>query len=138
MFGGYGGCGLVPNTLLNNSSGGRGYLSGYAYSVWTVLAVLLFSPLLGKIPMATLAGLMFTVAANTGEWSESWHLLRHAPLSAQSMCDCIAMLVTTYVAFHIDMGLGVAAGVGITKLPVMLKALRRLLPSRQQVKTKDQ
>jgi len=135
LFGGFGGCGLIPNTLLNNSSGGRGYVSGYAYSICTALAVLLFSPLLGKIPMAALAGLMFTVAANTGEWNESWHLLRHATLSAQSMCDCIAMLVTTYMAFQIDMGLGIAAGVGITKLPAMTNAVKRFfMPVRQGTK----
>lgn len=139
MFGGFGGCGLIPNTLLNNSSGGRGYISGYAYSICTAIAVLLFSPLLGKIPMAALSGLMFTVAANTGEWSESWHLLRHAPFSAQSFCDCLAMLVTTYMAFQIDMGLGIAAGVGITKLPAMANAVRRfLVPASRQEKKKEQ
>ena len=48
--------GLIPNTLLNGSSGGVGYASGFSYSIFLGLAVLVFSPLIGAIPMAALAG----------------------------------------------------------------------------------
>jgi MFS superfamily sulfate permease-like transporter len=48
--------GLIPNTMLNGSSGGLGYASGFSYSIFLGLAVLVFSPLIGVIPMAALAG----------------------------------------------------------------------------------
>jgi MFS superfamily sulfate permease-like transporter len=56
LFGGFGGCGLIPNTLLNGTSGGEGYASSFAYSLFLALFVVVFAPIIGKIPMASLAG----------------------------------------------------------------------------------
>ena len=56
MFGGFGGCGLIPNTLLNGTSGGEGYASSFSYSGFLALFVVVFAPIIGKIPMASLAG----------------------------------------------------------------------------------
>jgi SulP family sulfate permease len=123
LIGGFGGCGLVPNTLLNLSNGGRGTISGLSYSLCTVLAIIFASPLLGKIPMAALAGLMLTVAYNTFEWKETWHLIKESTHSFQAVCDAVAMAVTTYIAFKIDMGLGIAAGVAIAKFPAVVKLI---------------
>ena len=56
LFGGFGGCGLIPNTLLNGTSGGEGYASSFSYSLFLALFVVVFAPIIGKIPMASLAG----------------------------------------------------------------------------------
>ena len=59
LFGGFGGCGLIPNTLLNGDSGGEGYASSFAYSGFLILFVVAFAPIIGKIPMASLAGIFW-------------------------------------------------------------------------------
>jgi SulP family sulfate permease len=125
LFGGFGGCGLIPNTLLNASSGGVGYASGFAYAIFSALAVVGCAPLLGKLPMAALAGLMVTVAGNTLQWKESAELLLHAPRGVQPVMDLLAMLATTALCFKVDMGLGVAVGVLLAKLPAIAGRLRR-------------
>ena len=56
LFGGFGGCGLIPNTLLNGTSGGEGYASSFSYSLFLALFVVVFAPIIGRIPMASLAG----------------------------------------------------------------------------------
>lgn len=56
FFGGFGGCGLIPNTVLNTYNGGNSYISSVAYAISTALCVLLFAPVIGLIPMAALAG----------------------------------------------------------------------------------
>lgn len=61
LFGGFGGCGLIPNTLLNGNSGGEGYASSFAYSIFLGLFVVVLAPIIGKIPMASLAGKYITV-----------------------------------------------------------------------------
>ena len=62
MFGGFGGCALIPNTILNNRQGGESYVSSLAYAFSILLSVLLFAPMIGQVPMAALAG-MYTVCA---------------------------------------------------------------------------
>lgn len=132
MFGGFGGCGLIPNTLLNGSSGGEGYASGYAYAVFMALAVVFASPLLGKMPMAALAGLMLTVAGNTLQWKESSELLMHAVRGPQQVMDLLAMVATTYLCFKVDMGLGVAVGVLLAKLPTIISKIGAAVKGPQQ------
>jgi len=116
LFGGFGGCGLIPNTLLNGSSGGLGYASGFAYSACLGLAVVVFSPLIGLIPMAALAGLMLNVALSTFEVEQTLHVLRSARSSPQQLLDCLSLLLTTLLCFRVDMGLGVLAGVLVAQL----------------------
>lgn len=133
FFGGFGGCGLIPNTLLNGSSGGEGYASGYAYAFSMAIAVVLFSPILGNMPMAALAGLMFTVAGNTIQWKESKHLFSNAIFNNhssnnqsntfQNYADLLAMIVTTFVCYKYDMGLGVVIGVITAKFPTIIQKL---------------
>jgi SulP family sulfate permease len=47
LFGGFGGCGLIPNTLLNGNSGGEGYASSFSYSICLALFVVVFAPIIG-------------------------------------------------------------------------------------------
>ena len=56
FFGGFGGCGLIPNTVLNTYSGGNSYISSVAYSISTAVCMLLLAPVIGLIPVAALAG----------------------------------------------------------------------------------
>ena len=48
IFGGFGGCGLIPNTLLNGSAGGEGKVSAISYASFLGLSVLSFAPLIGN------------------------------------------------------------------------------------------
>jgi SulP family sulfate permease len=122
MIGGIGGCGLIPNTILNSSTGGKGPLSAISYSLALTVILLLFAPALGAIPMASLAGLMFTVAFNTFEWNETKAMLVHAyeertkaVQNKQKYLDVVGLLVTMITCFYVDMGVGIISGVVITK-----------------------
>lgn len=131
LFGGFGGCGLIPNTLLNGTSGGLGYASGYAYALFIALAVVFGSPVLGKMPMAALAGLMMTVASTTFEWHETLHVVRHSLQDTQHALNLVALVATTVLCFQVDMGLGVAVGVSLAQLPTLGAKLKALVTSPQ-------
>ena len=77
-------------------STGEGYASSFAYSAFLALFVVVFAPIIGKIPMATLAGLMLNVAFNTFEWKESFALLRKSRRSLQAFLDLIGELIRVF------------------------------------------
>jgi SulP family sulfate permease len=54
--------GSVPRTLVNYRAGGRTSLAGMMCSVIILLVVLVLGPLVGKIPLAVIAGLIMAVA----------------------------------------------------------------------------
>ncbi|PZQ41824.1 MAG: sodium-independent anion transporter, partial [Ectopseudomonas oleovorans] len=65
LFGGMGGCAMIGQTVINLGSGGRGRLSGVVAGVMILLFVLFLSPLIERIPLAALVGVMFVVAQQT-------------------------------------------------------------------------
>jgi len=115
LLGGFGGCGVVPNTSLNNKSGGRLLLSSAFCSLMLGLSVVSIAPLIGAIPLAALGGLMVQVAVNTIEWKEIGELVSEAKTgSTHGLVDLLTMVVSTLVCFK-DMGLGVLVGIAVSK-----------------------
>lgn len=64
---------------------------------------------------------MFNVAFTTFEFKESFSLARKALSSWQHALDFLGLLASTYLCFKVDMGLGVLAGVLITRLIDIVK-----------------
>jgi SulP family sulfate permease len=62
FFGAIFAAGSVPRTLVNYRAGGRTSLSGMMCSVIILLVILVLGPLVGKIPLAVIAGLIMAVA----------------------------------------------------------------------------
>lgn len=116
FLGGFGGCGVIPNTQLNSRSGGIGLASSIAYSLALAVAVVFAAPMIGRLPMAALGGLMIQVAWNTIEWKENLELIKKGLKNATASVDLLALLVTTVVCIKKDMGLGVLSGVVVTKV----------------------
>jgi SulP family sulfate permease len=68
FFFGMGGCPMIAQTLVNLSAGARARLSGIIASL-TILAIILFgAPIIERVPMAALTGVMIMVAIGTFEW----------------------------------------------------------------------
>merc|ERR1712083_355549 len=76
ILGGFGGCGLIPQTVLNLKSGGGGPLSSAMYATAMAAFVLVFAPIVSQISKAALAGLMLTVAYATVQWDFSITAIR--------------------------------------------------------------
>jgi len=123
LFGGFGGCGLIPNTLLNLQSGGRGTLSGLSYAVALALFTLLAAPLIGSIPLASLAGVMLTVGISTVQPAATIDGAKAALSGAPGgVVDFVALIATGLVCYFVDMASGIGLGVAITLLGNKIKA----------------
>ena len=69
LFGGMGGCAMIGQSLINLKSGGRGRTSGITAAVALALFIMVGGPVIEKIPIAALVGVMFMVVIGTFEWS---------------------------------------------------------------------
>lgn len=111
LFGGMGGCAMIGQSLINISAGGRNRISGVVAAVTLLIFILVGAPIIEKLPMAALVGVMFIVAIGTFEWA-SLRVFGKIPLS-----DVIVMIVVTLITliFH-NLALAVLAGVVISAL----------------------
>lgn len=111
FFGGMGGCAMIGQSLININSGARHKISAVVAAVSLLLFVLVGSPLIEKIPMAALVGVMFVVAIGTFEWA-SLKMFRKMPLT-----DVLVMVIVAgiTVIFH-NLALAVIVGVAISAL----------------------
>ncbi len=68
FFFGMGGCPMIAQTLVNLSSGARSRLSGIIASLTILLIIFFGAPIIERVPMAALTGVMIMVAIGTFEW----------------------------------------------------------------------
>ena len=137
LLGGFGGCGLIPQTVLNLKSGGGGPLSSLVYAVSMAVFVLILAPLVGKVSQAALAGIMLSVAFSTVQFGPSLTILKRAfgqappaPLPAPGMpaeppplVALVSLAVTSYLCYAVDMASGIVAGVVLERVLVAIGGL---------------
>jgi len=110
MFGGLPATGAIARTATNVRSGARSPVAGMVHAL-TLLAVLVFAaPLARHIPLAVLAGILFVVAWNMGEWREIPPLLR------QTKTDVSVWLVTFALTVFADLTIAVEVGMVMAAL----------------------
>lgn len=119
-FGGMGGCAMIGQTVVNLSSGGRGRLSGGVAGVMIVLFVLFLSPLIERIPLAALVGVMFVVAQQTFAWA-SLRVLNKVPLN-----DVLVIVAVTLITVFTDLAFAVLCGIIIAALNFAWQQARQL------------
>lgn len=110
MFGGMGGCAMIGQSMINVNSGGRGRISGITAALCLLLFVLVASPLIEKIPLAALIGVMFIVVIGTFEWS-SFRIIGKVPRS-----DAMILVLVSAVTVATDLAIAVVAGVIVSAL----------------------
>ncbi|EJL70043.1 SulP family inorganic anion transporter [Chryseobacterium populi] len=111
FFGGMGGCAMVAQTLVNLNAGSRARLSGIIASVTILIIILFGAPLIGKIPMAALAGVMMMVAISTFQWV-SIRIINKMPGSDIFVGITVALIT---IVLH-NLALAVLIGVIISAL----------------------
>ncbi|ANJ68314.1 sodium-independent anion transporter [Halothiobacillus diazotrophicus] len=110
FFGGMGGCAMVGQTIINVESGGRGRLSGMVAGIFLLMFILFLSPLIERIPLATLVGIMFMVVIGTFEWG-SLRLFGKVPRQ-----DIFVGILVALVTVVTDLAIAVITGVIVSAL----------------------
>ncbi|POA35538.1 MULTISPECIES: SulP family inorganic anion transporter [unclassified Pseudomonas] len=120
LFGGMGGCAMIGQTVINLSSSGRGRLSGVVAGVMILLFILFLSPLIERIPLAALVGVMFVVAQQTFAWA-SLRVLNKVPLN-----DVMVIIAVTIITVFTDLAIAVLCGIIIAALNFAWQQAREL------------
>lgn len=110
LFGGMGGCAMIGQSMININSGGRQRLSGVAAAIFLLVFILFASPLIERIPMAALVGVMFIVVFATFEWS-SLRIIRKIPPT-----DAFVLVLVSAVTVFTDLAVAVVVGVIVSAL----------------------
>jgi len=120
LFGGMGGCAMIGQTVINLSSGGRGRLSGAVAGVMVLLFVLFLSPLIERIPLAALVGVMFVVAQQTFAWA-ALRVINKVPAN-----DVLVIIAVTVITVFTDLAVAVLCGIIVAALNFAWQQAREL------------
>jgi SulP family sulfate permease len=121
MSGGMGGCAMIGQTMVNLESRGRGRLSGVVAAAALALFVVVGAPVIERLPLAALVGVMFMVVIGTFEWA-SLRILRRMPAT-----DVLVMLLVTLVtAISQNLALAVLLGVVVSALAFAWENAKRI------------
>ncbi|WP_210015091.1 SulP family inorganic anion transporter [Pseudomonas palmensis] len=120
LCGGMGGCAMIGQTVINLGSGGRGRLSGVVAGVMILMFVLFLAPLIERIPLAALVGVMFVVAQRTFAWA-SLRVLHKVPVN-----DVLTIVAVTVVTVFTDLAAAVMFGIIIAALNFAWQQAREL------------
>ncbi len=109
LVGGLPATGAIARTATNIRSGAKTPMAGIIHA-FTLLAILLFAaPLAAKVPLAVLAGLLFVVAYNMGEWHEIPALLKLTKADIAVWLSTFALTVIADLTVAVEVGMVLAA-----------------------------
>lgn len=121
FFFGMGGCPMIAQTLVNLSAGSRARLSGIIAALTILLIILYGAPIIGRLPLAALTGVMIMVAIGTFEWA-SFRIINKMPRH-----DIFVGIVVAAITIYLhNLALAVLIGVVISALVFAWESAKRI------------
>lgn len=121
FFFGMGGCPMIAQTLVNLSAGARARLSGIIAALTILMIILFGAPIIERVPMAALTGVMIMVAVGTFEWA-SFRIINKMPKQDIFVGITVALIT---VWLH-NLALAVLIGVIISALVFAWESAKRI------------
>lgn len=121
LFYGMGGCAMIGQSLINISAGARARLSGIVAAVMLLVFIMFGAPLIEKVPMAALTGVMIMVAVGTFEWI-SFRIINKMPRHD----IFVGILVAAVTVLLHNLALAVLIGVVISALVFAWESAKRI------------
>jgi SulP family sulfate permease len=110
FFGGIAATGAIARTATNIRSGARTPLASFFHALFILAVMLALAPLLGWLPMASLAALLLTVAWRMSEYRHVVRVTRRGPRSDVAVLwGCIVLTVVFDMVIAVSVGIVLAA-----------------------------
>ncbi|AQU81249.1 MULTISPECIES: C4-dicarboxylic acid transporter DauA [unclassified Halomonas] len=130
FFGGITATAALARTATNIKSGAFSPIAAVVHSLVVLLAVVALAGVLGFVPMAALAALLFIIAWNMSEARHFVHTLKSAPVSDVSvLVICFALTVIFDMVIAVAVGIGLAAALFIRRMAQLTNTQRLDTPS---------
>lgn len=124
FFGGMPATGTIARTVTNIRAGATSPVAGIVHALTLAVVVLAAAPLALLVPLAVLAGILFFVAWNMGEWSEFAHLRRYSAHYRVLMLGTFALTVVFDLTVAVQVGLVAACVLFIQKMSTLFRVER--------------
>jgi SulP family sulfate permease len=121
FFFGMGGCPMIAQTLVNLSAGARARLSGIIAALTILMIILFGAPIIERVPMAALTGVMIMVAIGTFEWA-SFRIINKMP----KQDVFVGIIVAAITVWLHNLALAVLIGVIISALVFAWESAKRI------------
>ncbi len=121
FFYGMGGCPMIAQTLVNLNAGARARLSGIVAALTILMIILVGAPIIERVPMAALVGVMMMVAVGTFEWM-SFRIVNKMPWQD----IFIGIMVAVITVWLENLALAVLIGVIISALVFAWESAKRI------------
>jgi sulfate permease, SulP family len=121
FFYGMGGCPMIAQTLVNLNAGSRARLAGIVAALTILIIILFGAPVIGRLPIAALTGVMMMVAIGTFEWA-SFRIINKMP-KADIFTGMLVALIT--IVLH-NLALAVLIGIIISALVFAWESAKRI------------
>ena len=116
LFGGLPATGAIARTATNVRAGAKSPVAGMIHAL-TLLAVILFAaPLVKDVPLAALAGILFMVAYNMGDWAEIPEILKLTTADIAVWALTMSLTVFADLTLAVEVGMILAAFTFIRKI----------------------
>ena len=109
LVGGLPATGAIARTATNIRSGAKTPVAGMIHAITLLLILLFAAPLAAQVPLAVLAGLLFIVAYNMGEWHEIPSLLKMTKADIAVWLATFALTVVADLTVAVEVGMVLAA-----------------------------
>jgi SulP family sulfate permease len=124
FFGGMPATGTIARTVTNIRAGATSPVAGVIHSVTLAIIVLAAAPLALLVPLPVLAGILFFVAWNMGEWREFAHLKQHGMDYRLKMLGTFGLTVVFDLTVAVEVGLLTACVLFIQKMSSLFSVER--------------
>jgi SulP family sulfate permease len=129
FFGGITATAALARTATNIKSGACSPVAAVVHSLVVLLAVVALAGVLGYVPMAALAALLFIIAWNMSEARHFVHTLKSAPASDVTvLVICFALTVIFDMVIAVAVGIGLAAALFIRRMAQLTHTQRLAAP----------
>ncbi len=128
LFGGFAATGAIARTATNFRNGATSPLAGVVHAATLLLILLLLAPLAARIPLCSLAAILFVVAWNMSDVRHLLRMVRRAPRP-----DVFILLITFSLTVFADLVIAVNVGV----ILAMLLFLRRMSSAVEVLRIED-
>src|SRR3954447_25502502 len=121
FFGGMPATGTIARTVTNIRAGATSPVAGVVHALTIAGVVLVAGPLALLVPLSVLAGILFFVAWNMGDWREFAHLKKYSADYRIKMLGTFALTVVFDLTIAVQVGLAAACILFIQKMSSLFR-----------------